>query len=81
MDGDHTVVRQPVADQLLYSVPQAAHILGISPRLCWEYVRRGEIRKRHIGTRVLIHRTELQKFALRDHATNVTARKEKQGLR
>lgn len=58
-----------MADQLLYSVEQAAQVLGISPRLVWAFVQRAEIRTRRIGTRVLIHRRELEKFALHDHET------------
>ena len=61
--------RQPVADQLLYAVPQAARVLGISPRLCWAFVQRGDLKTRSVGTRVLIHRRELEKFALHDHET------------
>jgi len=59
----------PVLGQLLFSVPQGARILGVSPRLLWSFVHRGEIRTRRVGTRVLIHRRELEKFALQDHAT------------
>ena len=61
--------RDPVADQILYGVAQGALILGISTRLCWAFIQRGELRTRRIGTRVLVHRRELEKFALRDHAT------------
>lgn len=60
--------------QLLYSVPQAARVLGISPRLCWTFINRGELRTRRCGTRVLVHRRELEKFALHDHVTNVEAK-------
>lgn len=70
MDGDPIVERHdPVADQLLYSVPQAAKILGISPRMAWTFVNRGVLRPRRVGARVLIHRSQLEQFALRDHAT------------
>jgi len=62
-------VREPVAGQILYSVGQGARVLGISPRLLWVFVQRGELRSRRIGTRVLIHRRELEKFALHDHET------------
>lgn len=61
--------REPVADQILYSVPQAARVLGISPRLVWGFVQRGELKARRVGVRVLVHRGELEKFARRDHAT------------
>ncbi len=59
----------PTTGQLLYGVPAAAKVLGISPRLCWVFVQRGELRTRRIGARVLIHRRDLEKFALRDHST------------
>jgi len=62
--------RGPVPGQLLYGVPQAARVLGISPRLCWVFVQSGQLRTRRVGTRVLIHRRDLEKFALHDHATN-----------
>ena len=60
--------------QLLYSVPQAARVLGLSPRLVWAFVAGNRLRTRRIGTRVLIHRRELEKFALHDHATSVEAK-------
>jgi excisionase family DNA binding protein len=56
-----------VIGQLLYSIPQASRVIGISERLCWIFVQRGEIRTRRVGSRVLIHRRELERFALRDH--------------
>jgi excisionase family DNA binding protein len=61
--------KTPVADQLLYSVEQAARVLGLSPRLVWNFVACAELRTRRVGTRVLIHRKELEKFALKDHTT------------
>jgi len=63
----------PVTGQLLFSVPQGARVLGVSPRLLWLFVERGEIKTRRVGTRVLIHRREIEKFALRDHATKVVS--------
>lgn len=62
--------KSPVRDQILYSVGQAAHILGISPRLLWSFVASNQLKTRRVGTRVLIHRRELEKFALHDHATS-----------
>jgi excisionase family DNA binding protein len=61
--------RTTVPGQILYSVPQASRVLGISPRLCWAFVQRGELKTRRCGTRVLIHRRDLEKFALHDHDT------------
>lgn len=62
--------REPVPGQILYSVPQASRVLGLSARLIWMFVQRGEIKTRRVGTRVVIHRRELEKFALHDHATH-----------
>jgi len=62
-------LRDCVPDQLLYSVDQGARVLGISARLLWSFVQRGEIKTRRCGVRVLIHRRELEKFALHDHET------------
>jgi excisionase family DNA binding protein len=59
----------PVADQLLYAVPQAARVLSLSPRLLWSFIHSGELKVRHVGTRTLIPRRELEKFAGRDHST------------
>lgn len=57
-----------VVPPLLYSVPQAARVLSISPRLLWEFIARGELKTRLIGRRRLVPRRELEKFAARDHA-------------
>ncbi len=71
MDAKHIIgePHAPVAGQILYSIPQAARVLSLSARLLWCFTRRGEIRTRRVGARVLIHRRDLEKFALRDHAT------------
>ena len=61
--------KAPVHGQLLYSVQQAARILGVSPRLVWQFVASNQLRTRRVGTRVLIHRQTLERFALHDHAT------------
>lgn len=59
---------EPVAGQILYAVPQAARVLGVSARTIWGFIAAGELRVRRLGTRVLIHRRDLEKFALHDHA-------------
>jgi excisionase family DNA binding protein len=56
--------------QLLYSVPQAARVLGLSPRMIWIFVSSNRLKTRRIGTRVLVHRRELERFALHDHSAN-----------
>jgi excisionase family DNA binding protein len=63
------VLKEPVSGQLLYSVEQAGRVLGLSARLLWSFIQRGELRTRRVGSRVLVHRRELEKFALRDHET------------
>lgn len=64
-------VRDPVLGQILYSVPQAAKQLSISPRLCWSFVLSGELPSRLIAKRRLIHRRALEIFASRDHALSL----------
>ena len=61
--------KPPVEGQLLYSVPQAAQILGIGGRMCWQYVLSGELKvdTTVLGKRRLIHRKELERFAARSH--------------
>jgi excisionase family DNA binding protein len=51
-------------------VAQAARVLGLSPRLVWAFVASNQLKTRRVGTRVLIHRRELEKFALHDHSTS-----------
>ena len=61
--------KQPVEGQILYSVEQAAAILSVSPRLVWAFIGAGKIRTRRVSRRVLVTRTELERFAARDHET------------
>jgi len=61
--------KPPVPDQLLYSVAQAAAVLGIGGRLCWQFVLSGQLPSRLLGRRRLIHRSELERFARRDHGS------------
>jgi excisionase family DNA binding protein len=56
---------------VLFSVPEAALMLGISRRLMWTFVQSGDIPIRKIGRRTLIQRSEIEKFARKDHATTV----------
>ena len=65
------VPKEPVIGQLLYSVEQAARVLGLSPRLLWSFVASNELKSRRVGTRVLLHRRDLEKFALHDHVTKL----------
>jgi excisionase family DNA binding protein len=66
-----------VEGQLLFSIPQAAAVLGIGGRLCWQLVLSGELPSRVLGKRRLVHRRELEKFAARDHASPFKKEKEK----
>jgi excisionase family DNA binding protein len=80
-EAQHAETQQPKEHQcepgqLLYSVPQAARVLGLSPRLVWAFVASNRLKTRRIGTRVLVHRRELEKFALRDHETKLAHVKE-----
>ena len=63
-DAEH----QPVAGQILYGVEQAARVLGISAKFLRVCIGRGELRTRRCGTRLLLHRRELEKFAEHDHS-------------
>ena len=54
-------------EQLLYERGEAAKLLNVSVRLVDYYVATGELCARRFGRRVLISRTELEKFSRRDH--------------
>lgn len=58
----------PVAGQITYGIEQAAKVLGISPKLVRVYIDRGELKVRRYGSRVTVHRKDLEKFANHDHA-------------
>jgi excisionase family DNA binding protein len=54
----------PVRDAaLLYSVADAARLLGIGKSTLWGMISRGEITTRKIGRRTLILRQTLERFA------------------
>jgi excisionase family DNA binding protein len=53
---------KPEAERLVYSVEEAAELLGISRAFCYEAVNRGEIPCLRIGRRILIPRSALHKF-------------------
>ena len=67
--SDERHEHEPVRDQILYSFEQGARVLGISKRMLDAYAAAGEIKTRKLGARRLIHRRDLEKFALRDHET------------
>jgi len=73
MSNNESHRKGPVPGQILFSVEQAAQVLGISARLIWDFIKCGVVPVRRVGVRVLIHRRDLEKFALKDHATKLTA--------
>ena len=48
-------------DKLAYTVPEAAHALGISETTVWELLKTGTLRKIKLFGRTLIKREELQR--------------------
>lgn len=64
-DGSGFDPRAPLAttvEPLLVDTIEAARLLAISPRKLWELTKRGEIRCKRIGRRVLYSREALQEF-------------------
>jgi excisionase family DNA binding protein len=57
------------SELILVSRKDACRMLGISIRTLDSLVRRGEIRVRRIGSRVLFERRSLEAFSRRDHRT------------
>ena len=53
--------------KLLFSIKEAAQILGLSPRTIHNLTAQKQLAVRRIGRRVLVHRRELEAFAKRDH--------------
>lgn len=47
----------------LLSVPEAAAMLGISPRKTWEQVNNSELRSCRIGHRVLVRQEDIANYA------------------
>lgn len=50
-------------DPLLLSIPSAAEVLGLSPRKVRMMVRDGEIRSVKVGSRTLVRRSDLERYA------------------
>jgi excisionase family DNA binding protein len=48
---------------LLLDCIAAAKLLGISPRTLWDLEKRGEVKSKRIGRRVLYSRAALEEFA------------------
>ncbi|MGO9264672.1 MAG: helix-turn-helix domain-containing protein [Candidatus Binataceae bacterium] len=51
-------------DLMTVSIKDAAKMLGLSFKSCWDRVHRGEIPSRRVGRRILIDRSELQQWFL-----------------
>jgi excisionase family DNA binding protein len=49
-----------VSDPLAVSVPEAARLLGISPRHAWNLVQAGELPVVRLGHRVVISREHIE---------------------
>lgn len=52
----------PVEDRLVFTVEEAAQLLGISRSFAYEAVQRGEIPSMRIGRRVLVPKAALERF-------------------
>ena len=57
----------PVEDRLVYTVEEAATLLGISRSFAYEAVQRGKIPSMRIGKRILVPKAALRRFL---HAEN-----------
>jgi len=54
--------RYPYAPRLAYSVDEAAHAISISRTELYRMVKRGDLRARRCGQRILISRRELERY-------------------
>jgi excisionase family DNA binding protein len=52
----------PVEDRLVFTVEEAAQLLGISRSFAYEAVQRGDIPSMRIGRRILVPKAALQRF-------------------
>jgi excisionase family DNA binding protein len=52
----------PVGDRLVFTVLEAAQLLGISRSFAYEAVQRGEIPSMRIGRRILVPKAALERF-------------------
>jgi excisionase family DNA binding protein len=55
--------------KILYSRKEASYALSVSTRLLDMWIASGRLKAQRIGGRVLLHRSQMEKFALKDHAT------------
>jgi excisionase family DNA binding protein len=52
----------PVEDRLVFTVEEAAQLLGISRSFAYEAVQRGDVPSMRIGRRILVPKAALQRF-------------------
>jgi len=57
----------PVEDRLVFTVEEAAQLLGISRSFAYEAVQRGEIPSMRIGRRILVPKAALERFLASAH--------------
>jgi excisionase family DNA binding protein len=60
--GGGVGVVAPVQDRLVYTVEEAAKLLGISRAFAYEAVKRGDIPSMRIGKRILVPKARLERF-------------------
>jgi excisionase family DNA binding protein len=59
----------PVEDRLVFSVPEAAKLLGVSRSYAYEAIANGDIPAIHIGRRILVPKAALQKLLSGEQGT------------
>ena len=52
----------PIDNRLVFTVEEAAQLLGISRSFAYEAARRGEIPSMRIGRRILVPKAALERF-------------------
>lgn len=63
-------------EPILLDRKAAAAVLSISPRMLDYAIAQGRLKVRRIGKRVLVPRTEIERFARRDHPRLSPTRKD-----
>ena len=58
--GDAARFNEP---SIFVPVPEAARLLGISPRTAWKLIDKRELPAVRVGRRVLVHRAKLEQWA------------------
>ena len=60
-------------EKILLTRKEAAHLLSISVVTLDRYIAMKEIAARRLGSRVFVHRADLERFARHDHGNAYTA--------